>query len=191
MARQWQKRASMLRRCSHETQPEAAAFLSFASLRAKVISLENRSIFGWNLRRPGILQHAFSTQPKSCGRWSSSTYSMAVHAATMSVLMMEDDVYAALQPFARCGARVACGAEKQVGRHAQIEHAAADGEEGFVGKQGCEHGEDASAHRHALAVEIYERQSAAAYCGGSDGGGELAEHVMRKLCESESLRWQR
>ena len=86
-------------------------------------------------------------------------------------------MYAALQPFARCGARVACGAEKQVGRHAQIEHAAADGEEGFVGEQGCEHGEDASAHGHALAVEIYECQSAAAYCGGSDGGGELAEHV--------------
>ena len=60
---------------------------SFASCEAKVISLEKRSIFGWNLRRPGILQHAFSTQPKSCGRWSSSTYSMAVHAATMSVLM--------------------------------------------------------------------------------------------------------
>ena len=89
----------------------------------------------------------------------------------------EDDVYAALQPFARCGARVACGAEKQVGRYAQIEHAAADGEEGFVGEQGCEHGEDASAHGHALAVEVYERQSAAAHGGGSDGGGELAEHV--------------
>ena len=96
----------------------------------------------------------------------------------------EDDVYAALQPFARhSGARVACGAEKQLGGHAQIEHAAADGEKGFVGKQGCEHGEDASAHRHALAVEIHECQSAAAYCGWGYGGGELAEHV-----DAEALR---
>ena len=69
----------------------------------------------------------------------------------------------------------------------EIEQHTADGKKSLIGKQGCKHGENASAHRNSLAVQIDKSQTASTYRRRSDGRSKLTKYIDAKTLRYRQL----